>query len=216
MAEPALREPTLSTWTAALRRHLYTLFRAPRGIGRPQSVAAWDREYAAGKWRTLDSAAQIAHYAVIAGYVGHLFPTAPRILDVGCGHGRLQELLRRAPYASYVGLDLSPTAIATTQAAASPNTRFEVADFTTWRPEHPHDVIIFNESIYYARDPIAQLTQYAGYLAAGGVMVLSMVRSSMNAGIARRVRRHFETLHSSVIRNEHGDTWEVSVIRPIG
>lgn len=119
------------------------------------------------------------------------------------------------PYASYLGLDLSPTAIAQATSAASPNTRFEVADFTTWRSEHAHDVIVFNESIYYARDPIAQLARYAEYLADGGVMVVSMVRSSMNAGIARRVRRQFQILHSSVIRNERADTWEVSVIRPI-
>jgi trans-aconitate methyltransferase len=114
-----------------------------------------------------------------------------------------------------LGLDLSPTAIAQATSAASPNTRFEIADFTTWRSEGAHDVIVFNESIYYARDPIAQLARYAEYLADGGVMVVSMVRSSMNAGIARRVRRQFEILHSSVIRNERADTWEVSVIRPI-
>ncbi len=202
-------------WSRALRRHAYTLLRAPRGIGRPQAAAEWDREYSDGKWRKLDSAAQLGHYAVIAGYVSELFPAPPSIVDIGCGHGRLHQLLRRSPYRSYLGLDLSAEAIA--QAAASfavENARFEVADFTAWQPDARYDVIIFNESIYYAPDPLAQLARYAGSLNDGGVIVLSIVQSSMNAGIAQRIRKRYPAIHSSLIRNEAGETWEVSVIRP--
>jgi hypothetical protein len=208
-------QPASAGWSRALRRHAYTLFRAPFAVGRPQAVAEWESEYGAGKWRKLDSPAQLGHYAVIAGYVSYLFPEAPSIVDVGCGHGRLHQLLRRSSFASYVGLDLSATAIEEAAASACAKSRFEVADFTTWIPSRPCDVIIFNESIYYAPDPIAQLTRYGGQLTDGGVMVLSMVQSSMNAGIARRIRRCFRTMHSSVIRNEHGETWVVSVIRPL-
>ncbi|MGZ3429776.1 MAG: class I SAM-dependent methyltransferase, partial [Polyangia bacterium] len=175
----------------------------------------WEREYGDGKWQKLDSTAQLGHYALIAGYVSHLFPEAPSIVDIGCGHGRLHQLLRRSPFASYVGLDLSSTAIEQAAASACAKSRFEVADFTTWNPGRAYDVIIFNESIYYAPDPIAQLVRYGAQLTDGGVMVLSMVQSSMNAGIARRIRRRFRTMHSSLIRNEHGETWEVSVIRPL-
>lgn len=202
-----------SDWSRALRRHAYTLLRAPRGIGRPQAAAEWDREYGDGKWRKLDSAEQLGHYAVIAGYVSELFPSPPSIVDIGCGHGRLHQFLRRSGYRDYLGLDLSAEAIA--QAAASPcaNARFEVADFTSWTPDGRYDVIIFNESIYYAIDPLAELARYAGCLTDGGVMVLSIVQSSMNAGIAQRIRKRFPALHSSLIRNEHGETWEVSVIR---
>ncbi|HEX9105478.1 MAG TPA: methyltransferase domain-containing protein, partial [Polyangia bacterium] len=202
-----------SGWTRALRRHAYTLLHAPRGIGRPQAAAEWDREYGEGKWRKLDSAAQLGHYAVIAGYVSELFPTPPSIVDVGCGHGRLHRLLRRAGYRRYVGLDLSAAAIAEAAAAACDDARFEVADFTAWQPDGRYDVVIFNESIYYAPDPLAQLARYAGCLNEGGVLVLSIVQSSMNAGIAQRIRKRHPALHSSLIRNEDGETWEVSVIR---
>lgn len=202
-----------SGWSRALRRHAYTLLRAPRGIGRPQAAAEWDREYGDGKWRKLDSAAQLGHYAVIAGYVSELFPSPPSIVDVGCGHGRLHRFLRRAGYREYIGLDLSAEAIAQAAASACANARFEVADFTSWKPDGRHDVIIFNESIYYAVDPLAELARYAAALSDGGVLVLSIVQSTMNAGIAQRIRKRFPALHSSLIRNEDGETWEVSVIR---
>ena len=90
--------PSPSSWKQALRRHAYTLFCAPRGIGRPQPVTQWDGEYSDGKWRKLDSAAQLGHYALIAAYVSHLYPEAPRIADVGCGHGRLFQLLQRSGF----------------------------------------------------------------------------------------------------------------------
>ena len=211
---PGAPQPrTSGRWSSALRRHAYTLLRAPRAIGRPQAAEEWDSEYGAGKWRKLDSAAQVGHYAVIAGYVSQLFPSPPTIVDIGCGHGRLHQLLGRSHYRSYVGVDLSAAAIDQASPATCEKTRFEVGDFTTWSPDRRYDVIIFNESIYYAVDPLAQLARYAGYLNDGGVLVLSMVRSAMNAGIARKIRRRFVTMHSSVIRNEHGETWEVSVLR---
>jgi SAM-dependent methyltransferase len=212
---PAAAAPSADSWSRALRRHAYTLWHAPRGIGRsPQAATEWDREYCDGKWRKLDSTEQLGHYALIAAYVHQLFAASPpSIVDVGCGHGRLHQLLRRHPYRSYVGLDLSAAAIAeAAQATTCDKTRFEVADFTTWTPPSRHDVIIFNESIYYARDPIAQLERYAAHLNDGGVLVLSIVQSSMNAGIARRIRSRFPTLHCSTVRNEHGETWQVTVI----
>lgn len=197
----------------ALRRWAYTYLRAPFGIGRPQAVTQWDDEYAGGKWRKLDSAAQLGHYALIAGYVGHFFATPPSIVDVGCGHGRLYELLRRTPYRRYVGLDISPEAIRQATAAfARDDTRFEVASFEAWRPDEPFDVVIFNESIYYAKDPVRELERWVELLAPGGMVVLSIVQSSMNAGVARRIRRRFAVAHLSRVRNELGETWEVSVI----
>jgi hypothetical protein len=212
---PSPAQPSADTWSRKLRRHAYTVWRAPRGIGRPQAAAEWDREYGDGTWRLLDSTEQIGHYALIAAYVSQLFVSSPpSIVDVGCGHGRLYHFLRRSPYRNYVGLDLSATAIAEAAATSScENARFEVADFTTWKPAGRHDVIIFNESIYYARDPIAQLERYAEHLSNGGVFVLSIMQSSMNAGIARRIRNRFPILHCSTIRNEHGETWQVLVIR---
>lgn len=200
-------------WRQTLRRWAYTLWQAPRGIGRPQAASQWDDEYGGGKWRKLDEAPQLGHYAVIVGYVGHFFPDGARIVDVGCGHGRLFRMVSKLPYWRYVGIDLSAEAIRQTAPLSVECARFEVADFEQWSSPERHDVIIFNESIYYAKDPLTQLQRYAGMLEAGGLVILSMVRSSLNWGVARRIRRAFVTLHSSQVRNEHGECWEVSVLR---
>jgi SAM-dependent methyltransferase len=213
VAATATAAATTSSWRRTLRRWAYTYLQAPFGIGRPQAVAQWDDEYAGGKWRKLDSAAQLGHYALIAGYVAHFTQTPASIVDVGCGHGRLYELLRRAPYRRYVGLDISPEAIRQATAAyGSDTTRFEVASFEEWHPDERFDVIIFNESIYYAKDPLRELERWVGLLSPDGIVVLSIVQSSMNAGVARRIRRRFAVSHLSRVRNERGETWEVSVI----
>lgn len=55
-------------------------------------------------------------------------PPAGRVLDVGCGHGRVAHLLDRdRPGASYVGLDLSPRLIQLAQESTASLARVEVA-----------------------------------------------------------------------------------------
>jgi SAM-dependent methyltransferase len=198
-----------------LERLAYTLFRAPFGVGRSIPEAAWDEEYRQGSWQRLDSAVQLAHYAVIAGYVDHFLSPGMSVLDVGCGHGRLYHFLRPLKPARYVGLDISSEAIAQAQALDEPAARFEVADFQTWRPPDRFDAVIFNESIYYAREPLVHLQRYQQSIAPGGIMILSVAQSSLNWGVSRQIRRRFPARHSTGLRNELGDTWEVSVVAEV-
>jgi 2-polyprenyl-3-methyl-5-hydroxy-6-metoxy-1,4-benzoquinol methylase len=195
-----------------LERLAYTLFRAPFGVGRSIPEARWDEEYRQGSWERLDSAAQLAHYAVIAGYVDHFLSPGMSILDVGCGHGRLYHFLRPLGPARYLGLDISSEAIAKAQALGSAGVCFEVADFQTWSPTDRFDAVIFNESIYYAQEPLVHLERYQQAIAPAGIMILSVAQSSLNWGVSRQIRRRFPARHSTALRNELGDAWEVSVV----
>lgn len=202
------------TWRRTLRRWWYTLVDAPRALGRPQTIGEWDAQYHAGGWTGLESGAQVAHYAAIVGYVQHLYPEGASVVDVGCGHGVLFRQLRWLPLRSYVGFDLSATAIAQAAPLVDERARFEVGNFETWSAHERPDVIIFNESIAYTRRPLAVLERYVGMLAEGGCFIVSTTMNSMNRVITRRIRRRFGAAHTTRVENEHGERWEINVLGP--
>src|SRR5581483_3607115 len=72
---------------------------------------------------TLPQFSEDAHHQVVAGYAHALKPNA-RLLDVGCGEGTLNAALRRFGYRRYLGIDISPVAIAKAQRLADADTAF--------------------------------------------------------------------------------------------
>lgn len=197
-----------------MRRWWYTLVDAPRALGRPQPAHEWDADYDSGRWDGLESAAQVAHYAVIAGYIQHLYPQGAAVIDAGCGHGVLFRQLQCSPLRSYVGFDHSASAIARATPMATDRARFEVADFESWHPREHADVVVFNESIGYARHPLAVIERYVRMLTAGGSIVVSTCMNAMNREIAKRIRRDFGGVHRTRVQNERGERWEINLLRP--
>lgn len=194
-----------------LREARYFALYARRGYGRRHQPDWWERQYRAGHWAYLDSAAELAHYMVIVGYAQQFHP-APAILDVGCGHGRLYELIQRHPHDSYLGIDIAPEAVRQARERASPRAEFVVADFERYVPPSRYDVIVFNESLYYAPEPVAMLEQYAKALTGSGVMVVSMCHNWWQAPIWSAIARRFAILHSTEVRNEHRQRWRIGVL----
>jgi SAM-dependent methyltransferase len=196
-----------------LQRALFWLRDARAGAGRPHPAAHLDAQYRTGYWEYLDSVAELAPCMIIAGSVQHLFGS-PRILDIGCGHGRLCRILNHFPVESYLGIDLSPEAVAQATALGIERARFEVGDLETWSPAERFDAIVFQESIYYAARPAEQLLRYANALAEGGVLIVSMFRYSSNNLIWRSIERSFRTVEATRVLNEKGE-WQIRILRPL-
>lgn len=194
---------------------LHMLHRATQR--KQQSAEAWDAQFRDGAWKYLDSGAQVAHYAVIAGYVQLLFER-PRILDAGCGHGRLYQLMRHQPHARYDGFDVSSVAIETARGLADERAQFAVGTFDeppAGGADAKWDVIIFNESLYYAPRPIEVLRRFASYLSEGGAFVISQnARKRRHHALWRAIAIGHKTRFSSRIKNELGQMWDVRVVVP--
>jgi 2-polyprenyl-3-methyl-5-hydroxy-6-metoxy-1,4-benzoquinol methylase len=184
-----------------------------RGRGLPERRSLWEEQYRSGVWDYLDSASELAHYMVIVGYVQH-FCANPAILDVGCGHGRLLELLQPYPLHNYLGVDFSAEAIHRAQSLASEGVRFERVDFEKYVPPDRYDVIVFNESIYYSPRPEEVLRRYMSALTLDGVMIVSMCQNRWQRSIWTALESVAEIVHSTAVTNEQDLTWHVRVLRP--
>jgi 2-polyprenyl-3-methyl-5-hydroxy-6-metoxy-1,4-benzoquinol methylase len=184
-----------------------------RGGGTPVAKATWEHQYRQGFWDSLFSADELAHYMVIAGFAHH-WHASPSILDVGCGHGVLLKPQHALGFSSYLGLDLSTVAIERARGLAVRNAQFVSANFEEWTPSGRFDVVVFNESLYYASRPLEVLGRYADALAEGGVLIVSMYRQWHHRLLWRALLRQFACLNEATVRNGRGETWDIRVLRP--
>lgn len=183
-----------------------------RGRGLPEPRVLWEEQYRSGVWDYLDSVSEIAHYMVIVGYLQH-FCANPVILDVGCGHGRLFQLLQPYPFKSYLGVDFSAEAIRRARSLATGGARFERVDFEEFVPPSRYDVIVFTESIYYSARPEEVLHRYMGALTPDGVMIVSMCQNRWQRSIWTALESVAKIVHSTAVTNESDLTWHVRVLR---
>jgi 2-polyprenyl-3-methyl-5-hydroxy-6-metoxy-1,4-benzoquinol methylase len=136
------------------------------------SGAAWDRQYAAGRWSYLEQLPELARYSVLTGYIAHLKPYAA-VLDVGCGEGVLLKRLSPHGYRRYLGVDLSAVAIEKLQDRRDEKTTFLAADGEYYTPTERFDVVVCNEVLYFFRDPLAAVARYCNALTPGGLLLVS-------------------------------------------
>jgi len=186
----------------------------PMGYGRPEPTELIERRYRAGEYAFMDTLPELGRYAVIAGYVSQLFD-APTILDLGCGHGRLLQVLRTAPFRRYLGVDISVEAVEQARSSAPANARFEVARIEDWTAPERFDVVIFNESLYYMRRPLETFLRYLDVVSTDGVLIVSIYRRRW-ARIWKLLERHCHVLDATAVRNRQRQVWDIKVLRPHG
>lgn len=196
-------------------RLLQKFVRDPAGYGRPIPKEALDREYRSGNWDHFFGWDELPRNLVLAGAIHHLFPESPRVLDLGCGSGRLATVFRHYPFARYLGVDLSSEAVARARGLQLPRMEFLEGNYETWRPGERYDAISFNECIGYAQDPAATLARFAEHLTPGGLFFLSHFRFGAYAAQWRRMASVCETVHATAVMSGDGtQIWDIRVLRP--
>lgn len=86
----------------------------------------WTDAYGAGTLNYYGRLDELARYSVIVGYVSWFAEVTgrrPSILDVGCGTGLLRRRLADELISDYLGVDLSPAAVAEAQAGGFARSR---------------------------------------------------------------------------------------------
>lgn len=168
--------------------------RGRQADGLVQPAAAWEAQYAVGRWDCLAQLPELARFSVLAGYIQHLKPGGA-VLDAGCGQGVLLRRLPGACYSRYVGIDLSDSAIAVAQKQQNERSSFLVADCESYSPVGHFDVIVFNEVLCCLLDPLRTVERYARSLNADGLLLVSLCTAARgSAAILRRLERAYATV----------------------
>lgn len=182
----------------------------------PVSVDKWDTEYSEGDYiERLDTITHVAHHAIILGYLTY-GAREPMILDIGCGHGRLLQLLAGIDYAEYLGVDWSKEGIEHARSLMIPRTRFEVADMNQWDTAQRFDAVVLNNCLSYADDPRAMFERTLAWLTADGRVIVAMYR-----GLGARyiwsgiMASQVDQVAACAVQDDGtGAVWDVKVLRP--
>ena len=181
----------------------------------PLTQSEFDGWYQSGAGqRLLMSTGETPRYDAILRQLAARRQAAPlRILDAGCGNGRLAALLPPAERSRYLGVDFSRAAIEAARTLV-PTAKFLVADLRAWRPLIACDVIVFNEVTYYLPDPREMVARYAPALAPGGCLVVSVFRPAAGPRHWQTLQAGFSVAAAAVAQNDAGLTWDVKTLLP--
>ena len=181
----------------------------------PLSAQRWERSYTTGEFDYMRDLSELPRYSLLIGYL-RMHPGRPSVLDIGCGTGRLRELLAEEDFDSYAGLDLSTEAIRSASSLADPRTSFTVGGAMT--VELPAvDVVVLNEMLYYAPSPRALVRRIASTIRPGGIVLSSIWRHAGDRALWRLLDEELELVAASMTRavnnpyNRRG--WRVSCHR---
>jgi trans-aconitate 2-methyltransferase len=99
---------------------------------------------------------------------------SPRVVDLGCGDGRLtRELGRRLGVSSILGLDSSTSMLEGAGDYADEVTSFALGDLATWQ-DADVDVVFANASLQWVGDHEAVLGRWMASLAPGGQLAVQV------------------------------------------
>jgi len=102
-----------------------------------------------------------------------------RAIDLGCGPGELTVLAaERLDVQQMVGVDNSPTMLASAAAHARANVRFEHGDIATWTSDHDHDLVLAAASLQWVPDHAGVLDQWTSGLRPGARLAIQVPANS--------------------------------------
>jgi SAM-dependent methyltransferase len=112
----------------------------------------------------------------ILGRQPHDLPTAPALLDIGCGRGQLGAALRQLGY-RVTGIESHPEALCGARERLDEVLPIDLGDergVAAALGDRRYDVILFACVLEHLRDPLAALRFYLGFLSPHGRIVVSV------------------------------------------
>jgi 2-polyprenyl-6-hydroxyphenyl methylase/3-demethylubiquinone-9 3-methyltransferase len=169
----------------------------------------WDYQYAKGMWDGLRD--QEMERLIVAKDMVERYVNGGNVLEIGCGEGIFFNQIPENIYSFYEGIDISKVAI--DKIEPSFKSLFKVADMETYQPnKETYSVIVFNEVLYYANNPIHLLRHYSKFLDDKGIMIIGMYLSAKSLDIWKQVNESFNILEAKDIQQD-GKAWVYNVIQ---
>ena len=167
--------------------------------------ALWDKEFSSDKWDFIDDTASDCVYPHLAKYA-----RGGDILDLGCGPGNTANELAQSAYTTYVGVDISESALAKAVKRTNENGRasknaFVCSDFLGYMPTKDFDVILFRESMYHVPygSVLELLDKYSKYLKSDGVFIVRLYTGDFQTGKTKlRVKKKMDLIKSNSVTVE--------------
>jgi trans-aconitate 2-methyltransferase len=113
-----------------------------------------------------------------------------RVVDLGCGTGRLTRALHeRTQAAGTAGLDSSPAMLERAAEHGGDGVTFERGDIAKWAPSAPVDLVFSNAALHWVDDHEALFARLTGALAPGGQLAVQVPANHDHAShlVAERV-----------------------------
>ncbi len=124
--------------------------------------------------------------------------SSERVLDVGCGDGRITfEIARRVPQGSVVGVDASSNMIELASQKSGSNLRFEVADARSLPFRDQFDLVLSFNAFHWVHEQDLVLASIHKSLRPGGTAHLRLVPMGPARALRPFSRRHGVRQHGS-------------------
>jgi 2-polyprenyl-3-methyl-5-hydroxy-6-metoxy-1,4-benzoquinol methylase len=190
---------------------MLNVFDAIRQKWKTRTVGArkrmWDGEYASGFGDLLKLPEALEHNLTLIDFMASAQKNKA-VLDVCCGEGNLLDSLERTGYQRYLGFDFSDVALKNAFKRANSKASFARGIAENFVPDGQFDSIVFNECLYCLNEPLRVLHRYEQYLAADGVMLVSLFTKTQKVKLlATEIPRTFNVTRSTSVTNQQG-TWE--------
>ncbi len=112
-----------------------------------------------------------------------------RVLDLGCGDGRLTaEIARRVPIGAVVGVDSAPGMIEAATAFSGPNLSFREQRIETLDEAGTWDVVFSNATLHWVLDHVDLLQRIRSALRPGGLARLNFASVDNSPSVIRALR----------------------------
>lgn len=176
----------------------------------------WDKEYVSGRWDYLNETAVAESYAAVLQVIARNLGGERTILELGCGEGILQARMPGDTYSRFLGIDISRVAIRKAQRLRDEKTGYRVGNMETYAPPGRWDMIVFNEVLFYADDPVRLVKRYLPYLRPTGTLLVALRETPDSLETMQALEKEFVVLDQQYAENGRG-AWHCklySQVRP--
>lgn len=105
----------------------------------------------------------------------HPMPLSSRIVDLGCGSGKLTQILHEQYQASYtLGIDTSPDMLAQAHSLQAPHLVFQQQDIRDFTSQKPFDLVISNAALQWVPHHNELFAHFVQLLAPAGQLAIQM------------------------------------------